>query len=213
MMSKRIFIYGASGHAKVVIDSARRQGYRVEAAFDDDPALHGLSVLGCPVIGGKERLADWCRGHQVTAGIVAIGNNRMRLAVAERVEQSGLRLVTVIHPAAMVAGGVEVGAGSVLMAGVVVNPEARIGRNVIINTAASVDHDCIVVDAAHIGPGCHLCGNVYVGAGTLLGVGSVVIPGVRIGADVLVGAGATVIRDVPDGARVAGNPARAMARV
>jgi acetyltransferase-like isoleucine patch superfamily enzyme len=47
-----------------------------------------------------------------------------------------------------------------------------------------------------------------VGAGTLLGVGTAVIPGVTIGADAVIGAGSTVLEDIPDGARVAGSPCR-----
>jgi sugar O-acyltransferase (sialic acid O-acetyltransferase NeuD family) len=212
MSGERIFVFGASGHAKVVIDAARLQGYRVEAAFDDDFSLHGRTVSGCPVVGGMQELAAWCAAHGVAAGIVAIGSNRARMAVADSIERSGLRLVSVVHPAATVAADACIGAGSVLMAGAVVNPDAHIGRNVIVNTAASIDHDCVLEDGAHVGPGCRLCGNVLVGAGALLGVGSVVIPGVRIGTGALVGAGAAVVRDVPAGARVAGVPARPLGK-
>ena len=46
--------------------------------------------------------------------------------------------------------------------------------------------------------------NVWIGGAAIL------LPGVTIGAEAIVGAGAVVTRDVAPGARVAGNPARAL---
>jgi acetyltransferase-like isoleucine patch superfamily enzyme len=52
-----------------------------------------------------------------------------------------------------------------------------------------------------------------VGSDCLVGVNSVILPGVRIGSNVVVGAGAVVTRDVPDGSVVAGNPARVIRKI
>ena len=207
-MPERIFIFGASGHAKVVLDAARLQGYEVCVLFDDNPVLAGGRFMDCAVVGGRDVLSSWCKEQGVSAGIVAIGQNRPRVAVAESLRAAGLRLVSVVHPGAIVAAGVRIGAGSVLMAGAVVNSDAVLGNDCIVNTGACIDHDCELGDGVHVAPGCHLCGNVRVGTGSLIGAGSTVIPGIRIGARALVGAGSTVIRDVPDDARVAGSPCR-----
>lgn len=207
-MTQRIFIFGASGHGKVVADAAQGQGFRVMAFFDDAPALWGGKLLEIPVVGGRELLLEWCREHAIDAGIVAIGDNATRLAVARALQELGLRMVTVVHPGAIVAAPVRIGQGSVVMAGAVVNPDCVIGEHCIINTGACVDHDCLVGDAAHIAPGCRLCGGVRVGEGTLVGAGATVIPGVSIGAHALVGAGSTVIHDVPPRTKVVGCPAR-----
>lgn len=209
-MLERMFIFGASGHAKVVLDAARLQGHDVLAVFDDNPALAGGRFMGCPVPGGREALLPWCLESGVTAGIVAIGQNQVRARVADWLLASGLRLVSVVHPAAIVAAGVTLGEGSVLMAGVVINSDSRIGANCIVNTGATVDHDCDLGDAVHIAPGCHLCGNVRVGGETLVGAGSVVIPGIRIGCHALIGAGSTVVCDQADGIKAAGSPCREM---
>ena len=209
-MTERIFIFGASGHAKVVLDAARQQGHEVAAVFDDNPALTGTRFMGCPVPGGRQTLVGWCRDNSVTAGVVAIGQNRTRSDVAAWLVAAGMSLVPVIHPRATVAPGVQVGAGSVLMAGVVVNSDTRLGANCIINTGACVDHDCDLADAVHIAPGCHLCGNVRVGDGALIGAGSTVIPGIVIGGQAIIGAGSTVIHDVADRAKVVGSPCRVL---
>jgi len=54
---------------------------------------------------------------------------------------------------------------------------------------------------------------VRVGAGSWLGHGAIVLPGVTIGAHVVVGAGAVVTSDVPDYTVVVGNPARVVRRI
>lgn len=212
MTAQRIFVFGASGHAKVVLDAARLQGLEVAAIFDDNAALHGQSVMERRVLGGRDAIEGWCKTNAVTAGIVAIGSNRLRAEVAGYLLRSGLQLSSVVHPQAIVTDSVRIGPGTVVLAGVVLNADARLGRNVIVNTSASVDHDCSVGDHVHIAPGCRLCGGVSIGEGSLLGAGAVVIPGIRIGRQVTVGAGSIVLQDVPDGACVVGAPARPLDR-
>ena len=206
---KGLFVFGASGHGRVVIDAIERGGTRaVVFLCDDAKEKHGGHMLGYTVIGGRDALLS--RRSETSGGVVAIGDNALRMAVAAWLDAQGLPLVDVIHPAATRGRDVTVGAGTVVMAGCVLNTGARVGRNVIVNTAATVDHDCEIADGVHIGPGSHLCGHVSVGTGTLIGAGTTVVPGIRIGSGATVGAGSTVLRDVPDGARVGGSPCRTL---
>lgn len=206
-MAGSVFVFGASGHARVVIDILERmKGVKVAFVVDDAGSARGRKLCGYPVIGGREALL--ANRRRVKAGIVAIGDNGARARVAEWLAREGFRAASAVHPAAVIARGVEIGDGTAVMAGAVINPGARIGRHAIINTGATIDHDCAIGDGAHIAPGCSLCGEVSVGAGTLLGAGTCVIPCVRIGAGVVVGAGSTVLADIADGARMAGSPCR-----
>lgn len=204
-----IFVFGASGHAKVVVDAIERSGRdRVVLLCDDAPEKHGTQMMGYTVVGRDELLA---RHAEAKAGIVGIGENRIRHRVASWLVDHGYALTSVVHPAATIGRDVEIGGGTVIMAGCVVNTGARLGRNVIVNTGATIDHDCEIGDGVHIGPGSHLCGHVAVGAGTLVGAGTTIVPSIRIGAGVVVGAGSTVLSDVPDEARVGGSPCRPLA--
>lgn len=205
-MATSVFVYGGGGHAKVIIDIIERMKPLRLAFVVDDTAARGAKLCGYPVIGGSDALLASRR--KVKAGIVAIGDNGARARVAAWLAEHGFSAANALHPAAAIARGVEIGAGTAVMAGTVINSGTRIGAHVIINTGASVDHDCAIGDFAHVAPGCHLCGGVKVGAGTLLGVGTAVIPGITIGARAVIGAGSTVLQDVPDGARVAGSPCR-----
>lgn len=203
----RLFLFGASGHAKVVIDVIERVGqHRIVGLFDDAPERQGSVLLGYPVLGGREALLA-CR-DTADGAIVSVGANDARVSVAAWLVGHGIGLVSVVHPGANIGREVMIEAGSVVMAGCVVNSGTKIGCNVVINTGATVDHDCLIGDGAHIAPGCHLCGGVSVGSGVLIGAGTIVIPGIRIGAGATIGAGSTVLHDVSDGACVAGSPCR-----
>jgi len=201
-----VFVFGASGHAKVVIDAIERAGLaRVAFVCDDAKEKNGTRLLGYPVGGREELLA---RRGETSAGVVGIGDNTVRERIARWLTENGCSLVRVVHPSASIGRDVVIGDGTMVMAGCVVNTGTRLGRNVIVNTGATVDHDCEVGDGVHIGPGSHVCGHVMVGARTLLGAGTTVIPTVRIGSGALVGAGSTVLDDIPDGARAGGTPCR-----
>lgn len=190
---ERIFVYGAGGQGRVVLDTLRNGTveFGLASVVDDDRRLHGRTLFGLPVRG-----SDAIDGER---GVIAIGDNAARARIARRFRG---RLVTLVHRTAFVGQDVALGEGTVLMASTVVHVGSRIGSNVIVNTGATIDHDCVIGDDVHVAPGCHLCGQVTVGDGTLLGVGTLVVPGVRIGRHVVIHAGQTVTRDVPDGATV-----------
>ena len=208
MAKEKLIVFGAGGHAKVVLDIIERQGnYAIAGLLDDDPRHQGKRFFGYPVLGTRADLPALLSA-QLSHAIVTIGDNASRAAVAAYLNQLGWRFALAVHPHASIGRGVEIGPGSVVMAGCAVNADAHLGAQVIVNTGATVDHDCRVEDGVHIAPGCHLCGGVSVGPGSFLGAGCIVTPGVSIGAKAIVGAGSTVIRDVADGARVSGSPAK-----
>ncbi len=207
-----LLVFGASGHAKVVIDLIEKSGtYVVKWVADDNAELKGSSVYGYTVLGGKESLlgnSGWLQNKPV---VVAIGSNPVRSNIAEWLcVHGGVLSYALLHPSAQVARGVTVGDGSVVMAGTVINADTRIGRNVIINTGAIVDHDCTIGDGVHVAPGATLCGGIQIGDQCVIGAGAVICPNLRIGKNVIVGAGATVLNDVPDDLTVVGTPAKAI---
>ena len=189
-----MILYGAGGHAKVIADALRRSGVEVSDIVDDDVEL--TQFLGRKVI---HILPEDAREV-----IISVGDNRTRCRIAKRIGNDAITFGKAIHPASVVADDVEIGDGTVVMAGSVINSSTMVGQHAIINTHASVDHDCEIGDFAHVSPGATLCGGVSVGVGAWIGAGAVVVPGVRIGDWSVVGAGSVVLKDVENGAVVYG---------
>ncbi len=216
MTPTRTLIVGEGGHGQVVADTLLNSAgtcgtgerHAAELAFvDDRQNLVGRTVLGLPVIGTLADLSELSHG----AIVVAIGDNRTRADVLRRLR--GYSVVSVVHVSAVVAGSVDVGVGTVILAGVVVNPLAQLGEGVILNTGCTVDHHNQIGPYAHVAPGAHLAGNVTVEEGALVGVGASIASGVTVGAWSVVGVGAAVVSDVEPGATVVGVPAKLTARV
>lgn len=196
---KKLAIIGASGHGKVVADIAKMNGYKEIIFCDDDESIHhcgGFSVIG---------KSDVIRTMDVDV-IIGIGNARVRKKIQKSIPEQ--KLITLIHPDAVVAEDVTMGVGTVVMAGTVINSGAKIGNGCIINTCSSVDHDCEVGDFVHIAVGSHLCGNVSVGNGTWIGAGATVINNVSICPECMIGAGTVVIKDIAEKGTYVGVPAR-----
>lgn len=205
----RWFVFGASGHGKVVADAIERAGGRIVFFVDDDPNKTGQLLFGYEVVDREVLLA---RRFDVDYGVVAVGDNSIRARIADWMESNHFEFGTVVHPCATIARGVSIGRGTVVFASAVINSDVRVGEHSIINTASSIDHDCVLGDVVHVAPGVRLCGGVSVGDHSLLGVGSVVLPGRNIGASAVVGAGAVVNRDVRPATSVVGVPALELER-
>lgn len=200
LIKKRVAIIGAGGHAKVVASALLAQGHNVIGFYDDNSQKWGEFILGIPIIGpARDLTSATCDG-----AIIGVGDNKVRKQLAEQMD---LDWVTAIHPFSWVHPDVSIGVGTVICAGSIVQPGARIGDHVILNTKASVDHDCIVGNYVHISVA-HLAGAATADEGAFLALGSVVLPGLNIGAWAHLGAGSVATKHIPAGSIAAGSPAR-----
>ncbi|MBB6216368.1 sugar O-acyltransferase (sialic acid O-acetyltransferase NeuD family) [Anaerosolibacter carboniphilus] len=203
-MKDKLIIIGASGHAKVVADIAiKMNNWQSMTFLDDDESIK--TCMGSKVIG---KTADALTYKDEADFFVAIGNNATRENIQEKLEEEGLSMVKLIHPNAVIGIDVEIGTGTVVMAGVVINSSSRIGKGCIINTSSSLDHDNVIEDYVHISPGANLAGTVKVGKGSWIGTGSVVSNNVNICSGCKLGAGAVVVKDITEPGTYVGVPVR-----
>ena len=187
---KKLLIVGAGGHGKVCADIAEKIGYEVFFADDNPPASFPY-----PIIGGSD--VEW-NGDC----FIGIGNADIREKLT-----AGRKMVTLIHPNAVIGNRVKVGVGTVVMAGAVINSDAVIGDGVIINTCASVDHDCRIDDYVHVSVGAHVAGTVTIGKSTWVGAGATVKNNVNICGGCMIGAGAVVLKNITQSGTYVGVPA------
>jgi len=194
-----VYLIGASGHAKVIVEILEKRGLYIGGLQDANPAI--TSLLGNDV---HPELPDLFDPNDDEL-IISIGNNAIRKKLAESL---AYRYISAIHSSANISKRATIGKGTAIMAGVSINADVEIGKHVIINTNASIDHDCVLENYVHISPNAALAGNVTVGEGTHIGIGACIIQGINIGKWCTIGAGSVIIKDVPDGATVVGNPGR-----
>jgi sugar O-acyltransferase (sialic acid O-acetyltransferase NeuD family) len=206
---KRIVILCAGGQGAIVADILQRAheagSDAVPIGFvDDTSGLVGTAILGIDVLASIASLKDI--GHD--AVIVALGDNRARREMTERLLASGERLATAIHPRACIAPSASIGEGSMISAGAIVTPRAVIGRGVILNTNCSVDHDSVIDDFAHVSAGATVGARCHIGAEALIALGATVVSRMTVGARTIIGSGAAVVNPIPPDVVAFGVPAR-----
>ena len=197
-MDNNIQLYGASGHAKVVIDILNRNNQIIDTILDDNPQTK--EIAGFIVINTKNFDFNFLKNT-----IISIGNNKIRKILASKLKTN---FSTAFHPKAIISKNVSIGEGTVIMAGVVINPDVTIGNHCIINSSAILEHDCIIENFVHISPGVAIAGGVTVGEGSHVGINATIIQNIKIGKWVTIGAGAVVLKNIPDFAVAVGNPAK-----
>ena len=190
-----MILYGASGHAKVIIDILEANGQKIDFIVDDNPSL--TELVGYEV---RRNTGEY------DEAIISIGSCEIRKKVVEGLKVG--KYSTAVHPSAVVSPRATIDEGTVVMQGAIVQSCAKIGKHCIVNTGASVDHDCEIGDFVHVAPHATVLGGVKVGEGSWIGAGAVIKQYITIGKNCMIGAGAVVLHDVPDGATVVGVPGK-----
>ena len=204
----QIVIFGASGLGRMVLDLLRQAGEAPCAFLDSDPALHGQTIDGLPVVGGLSEAAN-CAGEGRAGVVVAIGDNIARVTIATELQQRGLCLVSAIHPLASIATSAHLAAHLIIGPRVTICVNASIGPHSVLSAGAIVEHDNVVGQGVFLQPAVRLAGGVRVADFAHFEIGACVIPGRTIGRGAWIEAGAVVTQDVPDRGRAGGVPARA----
>jgi sugar O-acyltransferase (sialic acid O-acetyltransferase NeuD family) len=210
-----LLLIGAGGLARETLAAVRSHeapqwtplGY-----LDDNPDRHGEAVDGLPVLGPIDAVAD----HPDAAVVLCTASTRdqaSRLRLAGRLGLPPQRYATVVHAAASLAQGVQIGPGSVLLAGVVVTAPQRIGAHVVAMPHVVLTHDDEVGDYVTLAARVTVAGAVTVAEGAYVGAGALVREGLTLGRWSLVGMGAVVLADVPPYEVWVGNPARRLRQV
>lgn len=204
-----LLVIGASGLAREVIAVASAVSLHPVGIVDDDASRLPYAVDGVPVVGPT----DTVLGFPEARLLVCIGSGAARERVVARLARLGIdrsRYATLIDPSVRNPGESPIGAGSILLAGVVVTVDALLGDHVVVMPNATITHDCLIGDFATLTAGVSLGGGVSVGRRATIGMNAAVRQHLSIGADAVIGMGAVVLHDVPAGATWVGVPAAPM---
>jgi sugar O-acyltransferase (sialic acid O-acetyltransferase NeuD family) len=215
-MARPLLILGAGGLAREVADAVRAihavdPTIELVGFLDDNPALHGRSVSGTPVLGPVDAVVD----HPDAAVVVCVGRPdafTARRDVVTRLDLPPERYATVVHPTASIGSTCSVGRGSVVLAQVALTADVVVGQHVAIMPQVVLTHDVRVDHFATLASGVRLGGGVHVGTGAYVASGVCVREGCRVGEWAMIGMGSIVTRDVPEERVWYGSPARDVRR-
>ena len=207
---QNIAIIGSSGHAGVVADIISEQREHIVVGIIDPFLQIGEIRHGYSIIGSYHKILTLIRKYKIYGIVIAIGDNYTRFRVSTEIATTmpSTAFITAKHPSAIIPSTIEIGAGSVIMAGVVINPGSSVGKHCILNTNSCLDHNSSMKDYSSIAPNAAIAGNVIIGECSAVGIGASVSNGLEIGSNCVIGAGSTVLSDIAAYSLAYGTPAR-----
>lgn len=200
MTAPRIVLAGAGGHALACIDVIERgKAFEIAGLVGVRDEV-GSYRLGYSVFASDDDLP--VPTEDIRHAIVGVGQIRSpdsRVKLFSMLRDSGYQLPVIVSPGAWVSPHAKIGAGTIVMHGVVVNADTHIGENCILNSGCLLEHGVRVGNHCHISTHAVVNGDVEVGDGTMIGSGCRIKDGVRIGERSLLGIGTTIFSDVAAG--------------
>ena len=194
-----ILLIGAGGHARACIDVIDQQGkYKIAGLIQKENTTDKYN-LGYPIIGVDEDLLELSKDYNyalITVGQIKSSEPRRKLYGL--LISIGFKLPVIKSPLSYVSNHAQIGEGTIIMHGVVVNASAKVGRNCIINSKSLIEHDSVVGDHCHVSTGAIINGEVLVGNGTFIGSGALTRHSISIGNNCVIGAGTVLKTDLPD---------------
>ena len=203
--SKKVFLFGYSGHAYVIIESFVAAGFSIAGYFDYQEATSNPYKI--PYFGyeGQVDVNSIVKNNFV---FPSIGDNAVRAKLVCFFEKQKLQQCILIDPSANVSPTAKINVSTYIGKNAIVNALSHIGKGVIINTSAVVEHECLIKDFCHIAPGAVLCGNVRVEGSTFIGANAIVINNISITRDVILGAGSILVKSIDQKGIWVGNPSK-----
>lgn len=205
-------IYGTGGAGKEVYElfenykEMREQWDNI--LFIDDTKPAGV-FRGCEMVPFEAFSEKYC--PEEVKIVIANGEPKNRMVMAERVREKGYHLATVIHPLAMVSSHAKIGEGVFLQDYVCVSADAEVEDNVFVNGRTIIGHD------VHVGENCQISSHVAIGGSSkignnvYIGLASAIRDHITVGQGAVISMGAIVMKNVSEERVVMGNPAREIA--
>lgn len=205
---KNILIYGASGHAKMIIDVIEKQNSHSIKGFIDTYKPIDEELYGYKILGNLEVLAAQIKTLGIEGMVIAVGDNFSRREAYKNIKKIAptLHFVSVIHPSAVLANDVSIAEGTVIMANVVINASAKVGKLCILNTASILGHDSVMMDFSSLASGVTVAGNTQIGQSSAICLGATVIQNITIGNHTVIGAGSLVLKSIGSLKQAFGSP-------
>ena len=193
----KILLIGAGGHARSCIDVLEEENqFKIAGLIEKGKSISNES-LGYPVIGTDDNLK--VLRQQYKNALITVGqikSPKIRIKLYQLLKELDFTLPVIVSSQAYVSKHAQIGEGSIIMHGVIINANAKIGNNCIINNRALIEHDAVIGDHCHIATGAIINGEVSVENETFIGSGAVTKQAISIGKNCVIGAGVVLKNDI-----------------
>ena len=174
-------ILGAGGHAIACIDVLESEKkYKIfgliGAVGEVGKRVSGYRVIGTDL--NVPSLLRYCTNLLVGVGQIKTPEIRRRLY--QQGAFLGCKFPVVISPLAYISSNSNIGQGTIVMHGSIVQAGVTVGENCILNSRCLIEHGAKIGNHSHISTGVIVNGDVEVGEGTFVGSGAVLQEGVRL---------------------------------
>lgn len=205
-----IVLFGGGNQAHYTIDIIQKENkYNIIGIIDSVHEI-GTDRFNYKILGRIDNLSELISNHDITGGIISIGDNWSRYLVYNQIIERipNFKFINAIHPSVIIGNTTELGFGIIAMAGCIFNPKARIGNFTFFATGAQVEHDNVIEEFASISAGSITGGFVTLGKFSAITLGVTVLDRINIGENTVVGSGSLVTKSLPKNVLAYGSPAK-----
>lgn len=210
---KHLIIIGAGELGRELFWHAREsigfgEEYDIKGYLDDDfdPHSQRYAYLQRPLLSS----IDDYQVQKDDVFICAVGSAKGREATVKKIRMKGGQFLSVINRTSLIQGSARIGEGVFIGPYTVIGDRAALKDHAMLNTHSSIGHDAVIGEYTCVMSYVDITGCCQIGKKVFLASGCRMTPSTRIGDGAYVGIGSVVLRSVKAGAKVFGNPARAV---
>ena len=155
-----------------------------------DSNIKENNILGYKILGGDNLIPELV--NENTYFLITIGQIKsysIRKKISEILIKNKAKFATVISNLAYVSKHANIGEGSIIMNGAIVNANSSIGKNCIINTKSNVEHGVLIGDFCHLSTCAVINGDSVIRNGTFIGSNATISNDVIIKKNSIISAG------------------------
>lgn len=194
MSPKGLILIGGGGHAKACADVINTTKKFNIIGYTDTKKSKEMSAYN--YLGTDDVLVDHLKKSSFIVAIGQIKSYTKREEIFNYLKENNANIISVESINSYVSTGSNIGIGTIIMHGSIVQVDVEIGENCIINDKALIEHDVTIGDNCHISTGSIINGNVTIGNGVFIGSGAVIKNGVTIADNCIIGMGVILSENI-----------------
>jgi acetyltransferase EpsM len=209
--STPIVVLGAGGTGLYIADCIHRaNGFKFAGFLDDDEAKQSAGYEGLPVLGALKSWKMFDPEILFINSLYRVRKMRHFLSIVESIKIPDERWATIVDPMATVCSNVQIGKGTFVGPGCVIEPASVIGERCALLGNVYVAHHSRLEDYIVCANSVSIAGGVRIGRGTYVGANATIHQYIEIGSFATIGMGSVVLNTAAEGETVVGNPAKSI---